>query len=195
MRTFVGLRLPDEVREQLEGLQARLKAGRLVRPENLHLTLAFLGDQKVEILEDLDAELGAIRVPPFKLTLAGLDSFGGDRPRVLFVGAEKSPALIGLHRRIRSAARQAGISLPRERFHPHVTLSRFQAHESSEASASLTWALRVHAAFALPAFTISEFTLFRSHLTADSPVYEVLRDYPLHHDGLIHWNGEAPASF
>jgi 2'-5' RNA ligase len=46
LRLFCGLRLPDETRERVAGWQTReLHAGRIVPPENLHFTLAFLGSQ------------------------------------------------------------------------------------------------------------------------------------------------------
>lgn len=192
MRTFIALPLPDPVLDRLEALQATIATGRFVPRENLHLTLAFLDEQPVDLLEDLHAELEAIAVPPFPIGLGGLGGFGGDRPRALFVGAASTTALIGLHRRVRSAIRSVGIALPRERFRPHVTIARFRNHEPPETCAKLAWALRVHSAFAIEPFAITQFSLMRSRLTPDGPLYDALSTYPLAHDGLIHWHGSAP---
>ncbi|MCB1368885.1 MAG: RNA 2',3'-cyclic phosphodiesterase [Rhodobacteraceae bacterium] len=191
MRCFIAMPLPDPVCDRLEEVQKVLRAGRPVPRENLHLTLAFLDDQSAAVLEELHDGLSAIRVPPFDLRLAGLGVFGGSRPRVLHAEAEASPALSGLHRRVRAAARMAGIELPRERFRPHVTLARFGPSDAGMASA-VAWAMRVHGGFTVAPFTIREFALLGSTLMPDGPVYEVLADYPLAFQAGAEWDNRAP---
>lgn len=191
MRCFIALTLPDPVCDRLEEVRHVLRAGRAVPRENLHLTLAFLDDQPVEVLEELHFGLSAIRVPPFDLRLAGLGVFGGGHPRALYAAADNSPALMGLNRRVRSAIRKAGIDLPRERFRPHVTLARFRQAEMGAASA-IAWAMRVHGGFAVERFTVRSFALFGSTLTPDGPVYEVLADYPLAFHASVEWDNRAP---
>jgi 2'-5' RNA ligase len=59
LRLFCAIRLPDETIEQLVGWQSReLRGGRVVPPENLHVTLAFLGSRPAE---DLEPVVGALR--------------------------------------------------------------------------------------------------------------------------------------
>ena len=178
MRCFVGLPLPPEVQAALARLQADLRSGRHVAEENLHLTLAFLGDVDLPTLEALHVELREIDFAPFDLRLAGLDMFGGSRPTILFIRAEGSAALRQLQARITTAVRAAGIDLRRERFRPHVTLARFRRDMRPEDTDRLGRFLSAHGDAALAPFAITGFALYRSHLHPEGPVYEVLADYP-----------------
>lgn len=195
MRCFVALNLPETVLDSLCGVQQVVRAGRAVPRENMHLTLAFLEDQPEDVLEELHEDLSLIRVPPFEVVVSGLGSFGGDCPRMLYAGVEASPALIGLRRRVLSAARAAGIKLARERFQPHVTLARFRRDEGAQAATAVAWAMRTHGGLSLPAFQAKEFTLFQSKLTPGGAVHDPLAEYPLCFDGMIQWDGSVPQDF
>jgi 2'-5' RNA ligase len=192
MRAFVALTLPDDALDRLEAVQAGLRVGRPVPRENLHLTLAFLDDQPVSVLQDLHAELADIHVPPFEITLTGLGAFGGERPRTLHAEAEDTPALTGLHRRVRSAARAAGIDLPRERFRPHVTLARFAPSEAANARAAIAWSVRTGAGLASVRFEVVDFALMSSQLGPDGPTYDLLARYELSFDIAPHEGAWAP---
>ncbi|WP_372887905.1 RNA 2',3'-cyclic phosphodiesterase, partial [Shimia sp.] len=131
MRAFLAIDLPEDLRAQVAALQAGLRAGRPVPEENLHLTLAFLDDQPQAMLVALHEALNALDCPGFDLELAGLDLFGGKRPRLLYLRVKPAPALLALHRSLKEAARRVGMDLPRTRFRPHVTLARFR-HDMTE---------------------------------------------------------------
>ncbi len=179
MRAFIGLGPPDTVRDALDGLQSDLRVGRLVDPENLHLTLAFLGEVDLPTLEALHLDLQQITFAPFDLRLAGLELFGGARPRVLSIRGQAGPPLRALRAKLHSTARGAGIDLPRARFRPHVTLARFRRDMPPDDTAKLGRFLSAHADVALPAFPVEAFTLYRSHLSPDGATYEPLADYPV----------------
>lgn len=179
MRAFVAIDLPAAARAALAAVQQALPAGRAVAPDNLHLTLAFLGEHPEARIEEVHYALERIALPGFDLTLAGLDSFGRAAPRVLFVGADGGPALDRLHRRVRGAAHSAGIQLPRERFRPHVTLARFRPELDAQDRERLRRFLTRRAGVALPAFPVTDFALYRSTLRPDGPVHEELARYPL----------------
>jgi 2'-5' RNA ligase len=61
MRAFLALPLPDHATALLERLQQEIPVGRLVPPENLHLTLVFLGERSEAALEELHFALEALR--------------------------------------------------------------------------------------------------------------------------------------
>lgn len=179
MRAFVGLPLPDEVIDALERAQSGLSVGRQVDPENLHLTLAFLDDQPEAALAALDEELGQITGPVPALQITGLDVLGGDNARLVFAAVAPDAALSSLRNRVRGAVRAAGIALKRERFRPHVTLARFRQRKAPGEAEKLAAFLTREGGLSFPAFTVSEFALYRSTLTPDGAVYDVLASYPL----------------
>lgn len=89
MRLFIGLALSEEVRLTLRAVQSGLPGARWVTPQNIHLTLRFIGDIDPGRAEDIDTALRQILVPAFDLTLSGLGSFnrkgvfGNCGPRIL----------------------------------------------------------------------------------------------------------------
>ena len=179
MRAFVAIDLPEEVTAALVRLQSLLPAGRPVAEENLHLTLAFLGDQSETTLEALHYELETIRVQPFALRFVGLGVFGGDRPRILFADVGTEPALADLHRRVTGALHRAGVALQRARFHPHVTLARFGTRATPEAAARLHRFLSDHGDTPLPSFPATGFGLYESTLHPSGARYNLLARYAL----------------
>ena len=179
MRAFVAIDVPDAVREALEAVQDELGVGRKMAPDTFHLTLAFLDDQPEHVLAALHEELGALRADPFPLTLRGLDTFGGRSPKLLWASAEPTPALSDLRNHVRAAAHRAGISLPRERFRPHVTLARFRQGLRCDEAAKIARFLSVHGDFGPQNFEVEHFALYQSTLHHDGALHDVLVEYPL----------------
>lgn len=177
MRAFVAIALPEAATEALTQVQARLPVGRIVPRANLHLTLAFLDDQPVQVLEALHEELAELPLAALILDLSGLGCYGGDRPRLVFAQAVPTPALGKLRRQVLGAVRRAGIVLPRRRFHPHVTLARVRANPA--AALRLQQFLAVEAGFSVPGFSVSAIALIRSELHPDGAVYHEMARYAL----------------
>ena len=179
IRAFVGLALPEDIARALVAAQAGLPVGRPVETENLHLTLAFLGEQPRPVLEDLHHALEDIDAAPVSLEIAGLGIFGGERPRSLHAAVVQDPALSRLRSRVQAAAREAGIALPRERFVPHVTLARFARPPTGEDLAALQGFVGRRLGLRAGPAQIGEFVLFRSTLHPAGAVYDPLATYPL----------------
>ncbi|MDK3017353.1 RNA 2',3'-cyclic phosphodiesterase [Pseudodonghicola flavimaris] len=179
MRSFLALPLPDPVAAALTWLQAGLPFGRPVPQPNLHLTLAFLGDQPEARLIALDEALRELDAPAVPLEITGLGSFGGDRPRLLFADVAPVPELLALHRAIRGALRLAAMPAPKERFHPHITLFRFGAGLRPQLAERLPALLADHPLPDLPAATLDRVGLYRSSLRPEGARYDLLADYPL----------------
>ncbi len=178
MRAFVAIDLPAAVVDALELVQAAIPCGRLVPADNLHLTLAFLGEVDTAALSVLHEHLTGVAAAPLDLTLAGLDLFGGRAPAVLFIQA-RGAGLTALHDKVRSAARAAGLQLERRRFRPHVTLARFKPGMGRGDQARLGRFLEGQADFALPPVPVDHFSLYRSTLRPDGARHEALATYPL----------------
>ncbi len=179
MRAFVALDLPEPVVDAIGALQEWLPLGRHVAPDNLHLTLAFLGEQPDGVIAEADAALQGLRLPAFELSLCGVDVFGGPAPGLVFLGVAPNPALGALHRKVMGALRGAGLGLGRVRFRPHVTLARLPKRLGAGDRDRLGQFLAAHADLRLPPFRVGHFTLYRSTLGRGAPLHEVLADYPL----------------
>lgn len=121
MRIFVALEPSSAFREALAALQERLRVagvdGRYLTPDNLHLTLAFIGMWP----EDVTNLLPSVQ-KPFPVTLSHVGIFPG--AKVLWAGIEHCEALDDLARQVRRGLSEAGIPFDRREFNPHITLAR-----------------------------------------------------------------------
>lgn len=122
MRLFIAIHLSDAQREAVRAAQAAFRAagvrGNYTPEENLHLTLAFIGEWPDP--EDALAAMAAVPFAPLELTLRGVGAFGD----LWWLGIEENPALTAYVRRLRHALADAGIPFDRKRFSPHITLVR-----------------------------------------------------------------------
>ncbi len=99
------------------------RAGRPTHPEDIHLTLVFLGPASPEQRQCAEAAAGRVRGQPFELTLDRMGSF--PRARVLWCGADTaSPALAGLVLALRAGLAGCGFALDERPYRPHATLAR-----------------------------------------------------------------------
>lgn len=194
IRSFIAIELSTEARATLAGLQDRLKSVvppksvRWTAPENIHLTLHFLGNMsatevaKVTVL--LQNELGAYR--PFTLRLEGLGCFPNTRqPRIVWVGVvgETEP-LVALQREL---GRQLGVIdyVPDSRpYSPHLTIGRVTKGLQSRELSRLGELLEQQQAGVgqLAALPVTEISLMRSDLKPTGPVYTRVARGRLHSD-------------
>lgn len=179
IRAFVAIRLPETVVGALVAAQAGLPDGRPVASENLHLTVAFLGEHPEPMIEDVHYALATNRMPGFALMLRGLDLHGSERSRVLAAGVDPEPKLRHLRDKVVQAARGVGITFPRERYLPHVTLARFNAGLRGDAAERMRGFVLGGAGFRAGPFSVEEIALMRSHLGRSGPIYQELASYPL----------------
>jgi 2'-5' RNA ligase len=131
VRLFVAINLPDNERRALWDSTSRLRgAGLPVRwagGEGLHLTLKFLGESDDSLAARVSEALAAAVKParPFEVGLGGFGAFPDQRrPRVLWVGVERHPALELLANDVERALAPFGFPSELRPFHPHVTLGR-----------------------------------------------------------------------
>ena len=122
MRLFIAIPLSDNLRSELTAVQSALQCrgvkGTFTPKENLHLTLAFIGEYP-NAEPVLDA-LSSVSFRPFELSLEGMGRFGD----LWWAGMRDSVPLTAVVRRIRRTLAESGIPFDRKRFSPHVTLIR-----------------------------------------------------------------------
>ena len=163
MRLFIGLQPSPGFREALTVLQTRLRAagvaGQYLAAENLHLTLAFIGEWP----EDVTGLLPPVE-EPFELTLSQAGLF--PRAKVLWAGVEPCPALDVLARSVRDRLDAAGIPFDRQDFRAHITLARKPAVPEGLDPACV--------AVPRASMTVREVCLYRSERTAAGMAYTVI---------------------
>lgn len=179
MRVFVAITLPERVQDALGDVQDALPFGRAVAPDNLHLTLAFLGEQPAALVADLHDRLVDLKAAPFEMQIDAIEVMGGRAPAVLVATVKPDPALRDLQRRVRTAAHLAGLTLGRARFRPHVTLARFARRIAPDDIDRLRRFLTVAGDLCLDPVAVDSFALVASTLRSDGPLYDELARYPL----------------
>jgi RNA 2',3'-cyclic 3'-phosphodiesterase len=176
-RLFIALTLPSAVREALTPLVEPIPGVAWTRPEQLHVTLRFLGDVSTDISSPMIARLSAIKVAPFVLPLESVGAFPPKRaPRVIWVGTGNGhPRLFQLRQRLDDALLASGIDLDVRTFHPHVTMGRC---DDQAAPAVGHW-VHVHRDFAAPPFRVEAFDLYASELRPSGAVHTLKQSFPL----------------
>jgi 2'-5' RNA ligase len=182
MRLFFALPVPGEAKEALRGPLETAKTASadgvgFTRVEQLHFTLAFLGEQP-----DADKALAAgetIRKSSrFEVALSGVGAFPNTaRPRVLWLGVSAGASeLMSMAERLRAELRSRGFAIEERMFRPHLTLGRVRPR--GERGAKRALAALPPAEFAR--WTAHEACLMQSMLGRGGATHTVLRSFPLH---------------
>ena len=186
MRLFVALEIPAEVRDSFAALIKELRSAdssfsknraRWVRPENLHVTLKFIGHVDSGKVDGIHAALAEVRSgSPVELRFRGLGFFpNGKRPKVLWVGIEASPNLGPLASEIEARLGKLGILGETREFAPHLTLARFDPPGISE---GLSMIVQENVAREFGAVRTGEFHLFESKTKPTGAEYTRLASFP-----------------
>ena len=129
MRLFIAVNLSPEMKAALTEAQRAMYdrgvRGNFTPEENLHLTLAFIGEYPSE--DDVMDALSNVTFTPFELALDGVGRFGD----LWWAGLRESAALTAVVRRVRRALAESGIPFDRKRFAPHITLLRKASRDAA----------------------------------------------------------------
>ena len=148
-----------------------------MRPENLHLTLKFIGEvPETEFAVIRNALAAARSDQPVALEFRGLGFFPNEkRPRVFWAGIEASPNLKTLAAEIDRAMEKLGIPCEQRPFSPHLTLARFEPPELPE---KLRSAIEENAAREFGSFRTNQYQLIESKLKPSGAEYTTLESFP-----------------
>ena len=175
MRSFIAIKLPERVKSAISELQQEFKKCkadiRWVKPENIHLTLKFLGDTDEKSLDSIVEELKAAcsGYGRFDLETRSVGVFPDIRaPRVLWVGISDNDSLTGLQKSIEDGLAKLGFSPEKRRFRPHLTLGRFRSFSGKE---GLYDKVEEHKDISLGSIDVKSIFLIKSELTPSGAEY------------------------
>lgn len=170
VRLFVGLELSPLLKESLIYARGGVLGARWQRDDQLHLTLAFIGEVSRRQMFEIEDTLAGISVHPFELQLSGVGSFGKPgQPKSLWAGIADEKPVAHLHKKVLKAMEGLGLQMDRRRFKPHVTLARFAKGNHALIG---DW-MSENGDLKSPAVDIGGFTLFSSALTSEGSCYSV----------------------
>jgi len=178
-RSFIAINLPAETKQKLADFLhsfRKIKGLKWVKPENLHLTLHFLGDISQDGLVHLSELIARIidQYPSFPLTVEKLGCFPRrEQPQVLFFACpdQEKKAQI-LQEKIGEQLRQSGFRIDHRPWKAHITFARVKKPSSLDR----LW--RKEQEFNLQRFSVSSVELMTSELTPQGPIYKVVKKIP-----------------
>jgi 2'-5' RNA ligase len=187
MRCFIAIDIDEEIRGALGGLQQKLresidvKKGDInwVNPDNMHLTLKFLGEIKDEKVAGICNIVKAVagRHKSFELDIESVGHFGGRSPKVLWVGTGKGGEnLLELQADIEKSLALAGWPEETREFSGHLTLCRIR---NPKAGMKLAQASEDYKDFKIGTLAADAVCIYQSELKPSGPVYTVLGNYKL----------------
>lgn len=194
MRLFIALDIDEQIRQQitrfLEGVQPFTPDARWVKPESLHVTLKFIGEQPEAALDKMKIALQNVSTNLSEIHFRGYGFFPTPKSaRVFWIGMEAGPELAVLASAIDAQMPVLGIPQETRPFSPHLTLARSHGSSGTPQRRKGDRPNRVFqhlqeklAALPAPEFgtmTPHEFFLYQSHLSPKGSTYTKLMRFPL----------------
>ncbi len=183
MRVFIGIKLDDRVHEEIEKFLAPFKKisspVRWVNPENVHVTLKFIGEVAEEKYAKIEKYLGEAEFDtgPFDLRLAGCGKFGRRETLDIFwIGITPCDSLTRVFKKIEDSLAKLGIEKENRPFTPHITVGRNKKNFNFKSFLQLVEENRDRS---ISEFNVDRFQVFKSQLRPEGPVYTILKEIPL----------------
>lgn len=173
-RLFVGFRLPDEVCDSVASLQTGIDDMRWCAPQNLHVTLTFIGDVIEDIVLNIQSTLREVEGQPITLTI---QRTGFWEPNIIWAGVEpEGDALFTIKDRTDGMLRAMGLRFNDRPYMPHVTLGHVKGTPDE---AVISGYQEHHKAVHIGPFTVPAITLFESIRHSEGVEYRALEHYPM----------------
>jgi len=178
VRLFIAIEIPEEIRSQYAEAQEMIRSSRsrltMVHPDQMHITLKFIGEVEGSRLPPITAALQTVTGSPFTLDLGAITLNSPRSPRVIWGDLHDPGDCNTLVSAIEKVLVPQGIPAEGRRFRPHITLARIrQSHpdifkEVAGISSSCSGS-----------FSVDRFVLKKSELTPQGPIYSDLMEVGL----------------
>jgi len=181
IRSFIAFDVNDEsVRKRMADMQSLLVGTRanlkLVKPQNIHVTLRFLGNITPNMVEKIFEEMNRVQFTPFDVKISGLGAFPHLRyPRVVWTGiTEGADQLRDVFNQLEPRLRNLGFAPDTKGFSPHLTIARVKGGRNK---AELVKFINENADCEFGTIKADCLKLKRSDLTPRGPIYSVLKEF------------------
>jgi 2'-5' RNA ligase len=188
-RTFIALPLSPDITQKLADIQRTLRrrcperAVSWVKPDNVHVTLFFLGDILPARQPPVEKALSVVarNVRPFTFGVQYLGAFPNvNRPRVIWIGVEESTGQLRLlHRAVNEAMESVGFQPEKRRFSPHLTIGRIRRRASRDEARAVGAAIQQADVGYLGRVPVERMIFFRSVLKSSGAEYTPLAEFEL----------------
>ena len=180
IRSFIAIELSEELTQALrnieEDLKEKLPSIKWVKPENIHLTIKFLGYIKPEIVEKIKELLNDIasNIQVFKIKLSKAGAFPDiNRPRVLWIGiSDGFNESLDIFNRLEEKLSELEIEKEGRPLHPHFTLARIKFLKEKDKFKKEVESKVVPDV----EMDVRKITLFQSQLSPKGPTYTILHE-------------------
>ncbi|MCX7987907.1 MAG: RNA 2',3'-cyclic phosphodiesterase [Thermodesulfovibrio sp.] len=190
MRCFIAIELPEDIKnfiDKLISLNSSVEGVNIVKKDNLHLTLKFLGEVKSELIPTLIKSLNnlANEFSPFNLKISHPGVFPDKiKPRVIWIGLESSKTIRELAAKIDEEMSKHGFEREQRVFKAHITVARVKNPQNGryifeKIFKSFREKMLNNSPTKKLDFQVREFVLMKSTLTPKGSIYEVLERFPL----------------
>ena len=188
LRLFIAIELSQEIHQNLTKLIQPLQISssrsiNWVKPENIHLTLKFLGDtprRQIRPIIDLLARSTQDQ-SPIEIEVKGTGCFPSPRqPRVFWAGIETTAELARLQQKIDADLEGINIRSETQAFSPHLTLARVTDRCEPAVSQTIYQKLAAYNTCSFGKILVKRITLFQSTLTRQGSIYSAQAYIPLH---------------
>lgn len=127
MRTFIAFNVSKENKEKLidykDSILPQIEKARFINPENIHLTMEFLGEIDFETAKKVKKTISKIDFKAFKLTFNKLGTFK-KKDYLLWIGCDDCDKILNLHKNINKDLKKLGLETDTRPFKPHITIAR-----------------------------------------------------------------------
>ncbi len=184
IRAFIAIEIESEIKNKLSEYLSKLKRTgadlKLVAPENIHLTLKFIGYIEKEALVALNKIINDVvsGIGPFSISIGNIGAFPSlKKPRVVFVCVqEKGDNLLRIYEKLDKGVERLGIKKESRKYVGHITLGRVKSQKNiSKLKDALNSGTECY--FGLE--KVTSLSLIQSKLSSTDPIYTRLNNFIL----------------